>query len=31
MHDRCTLPNVRPVSKQDLVNLYRDAFHGLSF
>lgn len=31
MHDRCTPPNVRPVSKQDLVNLYRDAFHGLSF
>ena len=31
MHDRCTPPNVRPVSKQDLVNLYRDAFRGLSF
>ena len=30
MHDRCTPTNVRPVSKQDLVNLYRDAYRGAS-
>lgn len=27
-HDRCTPTNPRPVSKQDLVNLYRDAYNG---
>jgi alcohol dehydrogenase class IV len=28
LHDRCTPTNPRPVSKQDLVNLYRDAYNG---
>ena len=28
IHDRCTPTNPRPVSKQDLVNLYRDAYSG---
>lgn len=27
-HDRCTPSNVRPVSKQDLINICRDAFRG---
>ncbi len=27
-HDRCTPTNVRPVSKQDLVNIARDAYYG---
>lgn len=26
--DRCTPTNPRPVSRQDLVNLYRDAYNG---
>ena len=29
LHDRCTCSNVRAVSKQDLVNLYRDAMQGV--
>lgn len=27
-HDRCTPTNPRPVSKQDLINIYRDAYRG---
>ena len=29
-HDRCTPTNVRAVSKQDLVNITRDAFYGVN-
>lgn len=28
LHDRCTPTNPRPVSKQNLINLYRDAYNG---